>query len=1250
MLSSLLHPSRTFRQSRQRDRSPFSSQFTIASSPVANRRGETSERRRPAAYYDEVASHEEDAASYDEEDEEEEEQDDGYEEMEDDEDGPGDLTPLLPIFSAAHLDSLPVYNVTHTIRLLVISKCETTLSWDQLRSPQVSQFLVKPIQQAILASHFSRATEYALMANCLQFGKEVDMNIGNSGTSRTRAMVCELLAIRLLKEFSTRELIDALSYDFDPLQGQSPPTTAAPGMLTPNWDPVYRQKAQSRAARISCLEVAIRAQAKRFLSHPLVVQQLEAIWSGTIVFHSAADSMHRPPIKLVPNQTRGYGTREGALNASPTKLQPAKQREHHDSVEIAIRRSVTLYDPHDASLFKLSRLRVPRYRNFLSTCSFAILLALFIAVLAERSLTITPLEIVFWFWSAGYMLDEVVGFNEQGFSLYLASFWNTFDLGIVAILLIHLCLRIYGIVMPESQKQGLASLAYDVLAADAILLFPRLFSVLDHYRYFSQLLIAFRMMAKDFIALLVLIVIACSGFFVALTLSFGNDQIDDAGSVAYVLFQILMGFTPAAWDRWSGYNTLGKTILTIFLCICHFLVVTILITVLTNSFMAIVQNANEEHQFLFAVNTISMVKSDALFSYVAPANVLAWLITPLRYFMPFRRYLKLNRTVIKATHFPILFSIYLYERTILSNDIIETNDLIEPRGRSPGQANGLHLFSPNPRVIREHSVATLRKDRALDEVFRKPFRDSARGAAQSQDRRKTSNVVSTWMRDMGDSEILSPPQEQDRRIVDRLESRRPLHKRSAILRGERTFMDHNRSVASDPEDFLSNADFQPSRPPRHGKTLAPQIEVEEPADADDELVTNDNDDDDKMTLDIQRPSSTTNLGGLREATHMDYFNHKASKSRPRTPPPRPKSPPKPSSSYNSVASHTRFVSPPPNRERPTSRRQSPKRMRPSHNRNISSTTILYNPVSEPDSTDQSKSSSSAVSPHRRSPTTNRQLDMPVTAHSVPGSGAMTPVSKLSSNHVTSTAANAGVRRTPKKTTLPGLSTRPRPIMPPKSNPAFQSAPNLAGLLMLGDDRPKLRSPFRRGDPQRRSSLAMDIGSDIGDNKAIGGGFLAGAVPASFATQMAYLTAAQIQEQRRGSAEEGEDRKEMFSRLVLARMNTLEEGLRDVVHEIRGARTRSPSRERERRKAYHGGGSGGGGGSGSGGLSHQSSRRGKAGGKEAENVPGKREKESKRRSAVIQARSRKNSAEEEDWVDEERQHGMEDGQTGKGSSV
>ena len=59
------------------------------------------------------------------------------------------------------------------------------------------------------------------------------------------------------------------------------------------------------------------------------------------------------------------------------------------------------------------------------------------------------------------------------------------------------------------------------------------------------------MMALDLMAILVLIIISCSGFFVAFTLSF-SDVDFSAPAAAYALFQMLMGFTPAAWDIWDN--------------------------------------------------------------------------------------------------------------------------------------------------------------------------------------------------------------------------------------------------------------------------------------------------------------------------------------------------------------------------------------------------------------------------------------------------------------------------------------------------------------------------------------------------------------------------------------------------------------------------------------------------------------------------------------------------------------------------
>ena len=803
---------------------------------------------------------------------------------------------------------------------------------------------------------------------------------------------------------------------------------------------------------------------------------------------------------MIPNQNRGYGAIGASgpvLQASPDRLQPAKQRNHVEPMEFTVRRSATLYDPRDASLFKLSRLRVPRYRQFLSTCSFAILLGLYLAVLIERSVKITALEVVFWFWSAGFMLDEIVGFNEQGFSLYIMSFWNSFDVGILLLLICYYCMRLYGILMPDARKHRVADMSYDLLAANAVLLFPRLFSALDHYRYFSQLLIAFRMMATDLVAVFILIVISCSGFFVAFTLSFGNSF--NAGDVAYALFQMLMGFTPAAWDSWGNYNVLGKTILTLFLFICHFLIVTILITVLTNSFMAIVQNANEEHQFVFAVNTISMVKSDALFSYVAPTNVVSWLLVPLRFIIPFRQFVRLNRTVIKVTHFPVLFIIYAYERIILQGEAFEPTDLVENRGRpgprvrafeAPGA--GLNLFSPRAHRLREPSVATFHKDRALAEVFRRPYRENTDRRTQKSHERR--NVVDNWMSDMGPNGTASPPVEQDRSVVDRLEARRLAHRRSQALirrrqggRG-RSFTEATMSVVSDPEEFVSGGNSH--RPLyRHESIDLPAMSMDDlpeqtDADGDDELVTND--EDENMTLDRRNnPVENSSRVHVNDRNQREDYFQQTPTAKPRVP-------------YESTIWPSRSAKYEPSAKDPESNHSTIHRpSRAAHSRNVSINTILFDPLPR-------KADSSSSSPSRKVVTAKNSAKSTAS-----GSGALTP-------------ASAG-RRTSKRT------NHIRPIMPPRT--AFQSAPDLAGMLML--DARQARKP----------SLAFDIGSDIGDNKAVGGGF----VPASFATQMAFVTGAL----RAGQATAGSnDDQRMMSKMMMARMTNLEEGFRDVIKEVK----------------------------------------------------------------------------------------------------
>ena len=100
----MLSSSRKFRGRSRRDRSPFSSPRTgLLASPLGARRSSLEERRRPAGGFNHEGSFAPKIKIEEEGPEEEEEEEVEDEDEELDEDGDAETTPLLPIFSAAHL-------------------------------------------------------------------------------------------------------------------------------------------------------------------------------------------------------------------------------------------------------------------------------------------------------------------------------------------------------------------------------------------------------------------------------------------------------------------------------------------------------------------------------------------------------------------------------------------------------------------------------------------------------------------------------------------------------------------------------------------------------------------------------------------------------------------------------------------------------------------------------------------------------------------------------------------------------------------------------------------------------------------------------------------------------------------------------------------------------------------------------------------------------------------------------------------
>ena len=506
-----------------------------------------------------------------------------------------------------------------------------------------------------------------------------------------------------------------------------------------------------------------------------------------------------------------------------------------------------------------------------------------------------------------------------------------------------------------------------------------------------------------------------------------------------------------------------------------------------------------------------MVKNDALFSYIAPTNIFAWAVVPLRYCMPLKYFVWLNRTIIKVTHFPILLCIYLYERLWLAPSVFEPTDLVENqsrvRVRSVSFADPAHrtaLFSPNIRA-REESVAGYQKDQALEEVFKKMPDIGTLRTKRRNERHKAQTAIRNWM-DQHDEEGASPANwpTLDSRAAPEWHRRLSVgwdRDRTSNLRQ----VSDARSIASDPADLMSNVGG--AHPPPWGKRsrltpVTPEYKDHTDADGDDELVTNDEDDEEKASNAGQSHRS----GRLRmDDEGEDYF------TTPMTT--------RPAKLATSQGSSSKGG---PKTPRPAIQRKG------LHSRTLSTNTILY----RPEEAMQPEDSLPKSSPKQRPGSRQVAADAPP-----PGGSRNSP------------------RRTPPRHASPRRpayvsKAEPRPILHPRGMTDY-GAVTRSALLSI---EPKLRPREAR----RLSSLDLSALSDninlpyAGDDPHPG-------MPSSFQTQMAM---AMMKTNRGPVVDVDAADRDRMGRLVLARMKTLEESFAVVIKEMRDLKNSStgpPSR-------------------------------------------------------------------------------------------
>lgn len=533
------------------------------------------------------------------------------------------ITPLLA-HTQEELASVKVFPLIPALKKDVTGAiANTALSWEQLNASDINFTIVRP-----LVTKYARLRNIAVVYACLvvrsYFLAQADLNLAFTAIMQSRASLCELLAVKLISRFASNymQLVAVLTTSWCPLAGASSATVE---------EVKYAISGHDLETSHTALEMAICTSSKAFLATPVVQKLVNDIYSGNVVFS-------------LPS-TRSIL----ADNYNPCPIQ--------------------MYDVNKAPFLNHYRLRVPRYGAIFEYLNFAILLITFILCVANQDRSqLTFLELVFMVIAMAHVLEEYTAATEHGWYIYIANMWNAFDFSFIVIFLVYFGLRIKGL---HNNDLATSRIAFDILACGGCILFPRLvfFAVANHV-----IILSLQAMIVQFVVFIGTVIICFSGLMFTLWILARDRSIDHnhepwtLGSLAWYCVHIWLGSGYVIFSQADSFHPiLGPLLVTVFALFSSTLLVTILISILSNTVSKIGSNAPQEYLFQFAISTIEGVKNEALFSYQPPFNILAFVILkPASWFLSPKALHNVNIFLIISTSLPQLLFIAIYERRLKS--------------------------------------------------------------------------------------------------------------------------------------------------------------------------------------------------------------------------------------------------------------------------------------------------------------------------------------------------------------------------------------------------------------------------------------------------------------------------------------------------------------------------------------------------------------------------------------------------------
>ncbi|KAJ6782724.1 hypothetical protein PWT90_04994 [Aphanocladium album] len=532
---------------------------------------------------------------------------------------------LRDYFTQATDYCAPVYMNIHRVRRLVLASIDDPYTMDHFRQPSLNALVVRPLVDRLYNTG-DNSIVYCLLANRVHFLRE-QAGLRNQSVNAARATLCELVASRILRRYHEDYpddtglllLANVLVEGYDPFQGA--PSEVEQEHRHLQW-PIQERAGHER--QFTALELAIISESKSLIGTAACQRLVDAIYRGKVTY---------TPLSFVD-------------------ILP----DHYKHLPISI------YKPKSSRLLNHYRLIVPRVRTVIEFAQLILLLVLYVFTMVDRNTRESTWEIVFCIYTAGWVLQEFAAILEHGWEVHAQSLWSFLDISFVAVYVAYFLTRIYDIWIDNiADGYGLHILC---LAAP-ILLTRVAFNIMPNNIVFISL----HAMMKDFTILTFLAFWCFTGFLLALRWLITAEQIEkgDTPSWATVckwLIWIWFGLDGTGIGESTQFHVVfGPALMIAFAFLGNTLFLTILVAILTNTFSRIIVNEGAEIRFRRTVLTFESVKSDSIFAYPPPFNILALvLLLPLKLLVTGRTFHTINVFLIRVLNAPLLIAITVLER------------------------------------------------------------------------------------------------------------------------------------------------------------------------------------------------------------------------------------------------------------------------------------------------------------------------------------------------------------------------------------------------------------------------------------------------------------------------------------------------------------------------------------------------------------------------------------------------------------